>query len=71
MLDSKHKVVVKYNALSICLSEGGCYGYISNIGDTLINKHIQFTVYSITNKCHAYSSLECTTIVDINISTYM
>ena len=48
-----------------------CYSCMSNIRDALINKHAQSIVYSATNKHHAYSLLECTTIVYIGMCTFI
>ena len=56
--------------LNVLWGCGGCYGFISNIGEELINKHTQSIVHSVGNKQHAYSLLECTTIVHISMCTY-
>ena len=62
----KEDVMVIY----LFLFEGEYYRCIINIGDALINKHAQGIVYSEANKHHAYSPLECITIVYISMYTY-
>ena len=55
------------------LEEGQCYSGISNIRNTLMNKHAQSIVYTVTSKCHACSPLECTIIVNVrtHIDSYI
>ena len=46
------------------------YSCISNIRDELINKQAQSIAYSVTNKHHAYSQLECSTTEYISKHIY-
>ena len=54
----------------LLLEDGECYGYNNSIRDACINYHSQSIVYSVTNKQHVYSPLECTILIYISMCTY-